>query len=146
MLGYWQLPEETNQVLRHGKLWTGDLGYRDNEGFLYIVGRKTDMIKSGSHRIAPQEIEEVITELEGVAEVSVVGKEDKILGELIFAYVVLKPDSTIAETTILKHCRKLLPAYKIPHKIIFLEELPKSESGKVVKRALCSAKVNHETL
>ena len=136
MPGYWQRPEETKAVLRKGKLWTGDLAYRDEEGFFYIVSRKTDMIKCGSHRIAPKEIEEIIIEIDAVHETAVVGAEDEILGELIHAYVILKPDHSLNEKNIVKYCRRNLPAFKVPHQVKILDELPKSESGKIKKGEL----------
>ncbi len=136
MQGYWQRPEETKAVLRDGKLWTGDLAYHDEDGFLYIVSRKTDMIKCGSHRIAPKEIEEIILEIEAVHETVVMGKEDEILGELIHAYVVLKPNHFLTQKEIIKYCRKNLPAFKVPHQVILLDELPKTESGKIKKGEL----------
>jgi len=136
MPGYWQRPEETSAVLRDGKLWTGDLAYCDDEGYLYIVSRKSDMIKCGSHRIAPKEIEEIIMEIDGVHETVVVGAQDEILGETIDAYVVLKPDHSLPEKDILRYCRKNLPPFKVPHRVLILDELPKTESGKIKKSDL----------
>jgi acyl-CoA synthetase (AMP-forming)/AMP-acid ligase II len=136
MVGYWQRPEETDLVLRGGKLWTGDLAYCDEDGFFFIVSRKSEMIKCGSHRIAPKEIEEIISEMNGIVEVAVAGREDEILGESICAYVVLQPGSPLTQKDILTFCRKHLPAYKVPHRILLLGELPKSESGKIQKEQL----------
>jgi len=138
MAGYWQRPEETKAVLRGGKLWTGDLAYCDEDGFLYIVSRKSDLIKCGSHRIAPKEIEEIILEVDAVHEAAVVGVADDILGENIQAYVVLKPGHTASEKDIAAYCRKNLPAFKVPHGITILEELPKTSSGKIKKGDLKS--------
>ncbi len=101
MPGYWQRPEETKDALRDGKLWTGDLAYCDEDGFFYIVSRKTDMIKCGSHRIAPKEIEEIVLEIDAVHEAVVIGAEDQILGELIHAYVVLEPNHSLNEKDII---------------------------------------------
>ncbi|MDW7773319.1 MAG: AMP-binding protein [Desulfobulbaceae bacterium] len=136
MAGYWQRPEETRAVLRNGRLWTGDLAYCDDEGFLYIVSRKTDMIKCGAHRIAPKEIEEILLEIEAVHEAAVSGIEDEILGELIQAYVVAKPGSSLTEKDVLGYCRRNLPAFKVPHKLKILDELPKTSSGKIKKSEL----------
>ena len=138
MAGYWQRPGETKAVLRNGKLWTGDLAYADENGFLYIVSRKSDLIKCGSHRIAPKEIEEIIHESEAVHEVAVVGIEDEILGESIHAFVVLEPGHAASEKDIVRYCRKNLPAFKVPHKVIMLDELPKTSSGKIKKGDLKS--------
>jgi len=136
MEGYWGRKQETDQVLRAEGLWTGDLARSDQEGYLYIVSRKSDMIKSGSHRIAPKEIEEIIHEHEAVHEVAVVGEEDEILGETIKACVVLKPGMTCPPKELLLHCRRNLPAFKVPHQIVFFTELPKTATGKIIKRQL----------
>jgi len=136
MAGYWQREDETREVLRDGKLWTGDLAYRDEDDYLYIVSRKSDMIKCGSHRIAPKEIEEIILEIDSIHEAVVMGAEDEILGENIHVYVVLKPDASATEKDIVRYCRRNLPAFKVPHRVIFLDELPKTSSGKIKKGEL----------
>ena len=137
MAGYWGKPEETAKVLRPEGLWTGDLAKMDSEGFLYIVSRKSDMIKSGSHRIAPKEIEEIIHEHEAVHEVAVLGIKNEILGESIKACIVLKPGRMCSTKDISLHCKQNLPVYKIPHQIEFLKELPKTSTGKICKNKLC---------
>lgn len=138
MAGYWNNPGETNRVLRGGGLHTGDLALADEEGFLYIVGRSKEMIKSGAHRISPKEIEEVILEMPSVHEAAVIGIEDEILGEAILAYVVPNHGGGTTEREILKHCRNNLPPYKIPKQVCLVAELPKTASGKVRKHALGS--------
>lgn len=139
MAGYWQNPEETAQVLKNDRLWTGDLAKVDNDGFIFIESRKTDMIKSGSHRIGPKEIEETILQLPSIHEVAVVGWPDEILGEKIVAFVVFKDGCDVAQKEILHHCRRNLPAFKVPHQITFISDLPKTVSGKVQK-----IKLKHE--
>lgn len=136
MAGYWGRPEETAKVLRKEGLWTGDLARMDEEGYFYIVSRKSEIIKSGSHRIAPKEIEEVILEHQAIHEVAVVGVEDAILGEIITACVVLKEDEACTARELTIHCRKELPGYKVPHRIIFYDELPKTTTGKIRKTTL----------
>lgn len=136
MRGYWNKEQETNKVLREGKLWTGDLAYSDEEGFLYIVSRKSDLIKSESHRITPKEKEEILLEIEGITEAPVIGAEDAILGEKIIAYLVLGSDLEVSEKTVIKYCRKNLPPYKVPHHICFVPDLPKTSTGKIQKNAL----------
>ena len=133
MAGYWQCPEETAEVLRSEGLWTGDLARMDEEGYLFMVSRKSDMIKSGSHRISPKEIEEIIHEHEGVHEVAVVGQEDEILGETIKACVVLKSDIQCTPKELTLHCRRNLPPFKVPQEIVILEDLPKTATGKIRK-------------
>ena len=133
MPGYWNDPEATQAVLHEGWLRTGDMAYRDADGYLFIQGRKTDMIKSGAHRIHPKEIEEAIAELEGVGEVAVVGVPDEILGQVIKAYILPKPGATLEPLQVKAHCHKRLASYKIPKSVEFVAELPKTASGKVKK-------------
>jgi acyl-CoA synthetase (AMP-forming)/AMP-acid ligase II len=136
MAGYWNDPEATKTVLKKEGLWTGDLARMDEEGYLYIVSRKSDMIKSGAHRIAPKEIEDSILENEAVHEVAVLGVDDEILGEAIRACIVLKDGKSCGKKEIQAHCHKKLPAYKVPHQIVFYEQLPKTSSGKIKKNEL----------
>ncbi len=131
MLGYWNDDEATRKVLVNGWLHTGDIGVMDEEGYLSIVGRTSDMIKSGAHRISPKEIEEAILEIPGVFEAAVLGIPDTILGETIRAVVVLKPGQTIDAHTVQRHCQTRLASFKIPKEVIFAESLPKTSSGKV---------------
>ena len=138
MSGYWNSPEETAKVLRKEGLWTGDLARMDQDGYLYIVNRKSDIIKSGSHRIAPKEIEEIILEHEAVHETAVMGVPDEILGEKIMAFVVLKEGTVCSSRELQKHCRMNLAAYKVPHSCAFLQKLPKTSSGKIKKTELRS--------
>ncbi len=136
MAGYWQQPNESAKVLRKEGLWTGDLARQDEEGFFYIISRKSDIIKSGSHRIGPKEIEDTLAEHPAVHEAAVVGIADAILDERILACIVLKDGCECHEKDLLKHCRKELPAYKVPHKVCFLSELPKTATGKIKKSEL----------
>jgi acyl-CoA synthetase (AMP-forming)/AMP-acid ligase II len=136
MAGYWQQPEATEQVLKDGRLWTGDLARKDQDGFLFIESRKSDMIKSGSHRIAPKEIEEMIMELPAIHEVAVVGHQDEILGEKIVAFAVAKQGEPLEKKELIRHCRRNLPAFKVPHEVIIQDELPKTATGKIKKKEL----------
>jgi len=138
MAGYWQQPEATAEVLRDGKLWTGDLAVADDEGFLYLVGRKTEMIKSGAHRITPKEIEDVLLEHRAVLESAVIGISDEILGELILACVVLKQSESCTAGELIRHCREILPSFKVPHRIEFCADFPRTDSGKIRKPVLKS--------
>ena len=135
MLGYWNDQEETARVLRPEGLRTGDLAWTDEDGYVYIAGRKSDMIKSGAYRINPKEIEDVILELEAVAETAVVGFPDEVWGESPVAFVVLSPNAqkpTASE--IVEHCRRHLPRYKRIREARFVDRLPRTSSGKI-KRA-----------
>jgi acyl-CoA synthetase (AMP-forming)/AMP-acid ligase II len=136
MRGYWGDPEATARALDEHGYHTGDLAWRDEEGFFYIAGRSADFIKAGAHRVGAREIEEAILELPQVHEVAVVGLPDEILGERIAAYVVLRPGEALAETDLARALRAKLPAYKLPSELHFLDDLPKNAAGKVMKREL----------
>jgi acyl-CoA synthetase (AMP-forming)/AMP-acid ligase II len=136
MAGYWNDPVGSEQVLRGGWLHTGDLGYVDEDGYFFIAGRRSEIIKSGAHRISPKEIEQAILEMSGVLEAAVVGVEDPILGEAIVAHVVPAGGEALREKSVLLHCRSLLPPYMVPKKIVIAESLPKTEGGKVRKAEL----------
>jgi acyl-CoA synthetase (AMP-forming)/AMP-acid ligase II len=131
MQGYWKDPEMTSAVLTEGWLKTGDLAYQDEDGYFYLVGRSSDMIKSGAHRISPQEIEEVILELEGIEEVAALGIQDELLGQIIKVFVVLATDSEVDKRALLRHCREYLAIYKIPKIVEFVDHIPKTSSGKI---------------
>lgn len=131
MLGYWNNAEATAAILRDGWLRTGDLGHVDEEGYLFLQGRRSDMIKTGAHRVHPTDVEEVIAELPGIREVAVVGVDDATLGQVIKAYVVADELPPRAEDRIKAHCRARLAAYKIPRHITFVDTLPRTASGKV---------------
>jgi len=134
--GYWKHPDATAAAPRNGWWHTGDLARTDGEGFLWIAGRKKDMIISGAENIYPVEIEAVISTLDGVAEVAVVGMPDAQWGEAVAAFVVRKPGSEVDETRILEHCRVKLAGYKKPRHIFFVDELPRTTVGKVSRGAL----------
>jgi acyl-CoA synthetase (AMP-forming)/AMP-acid ligase II len=134
MIGYWRDEAATAEVKKDGWLKTGDMGRLDADGFLYLVGRRSDMIKSGAHRIHPQDIEEAILELPSVQEAAVVGVDDEILGQSIKAFVVPAQDGTVTPMVIQAHCRERLASYKIPKAVEIVASLPKTASGKV-KRA-----------
>lgn len=133
MEGYWNDPEETAAVLDELGYHTGDLGRRDDEGFLYVVGRNREMIKSGAHRIAPKEIEEALLEHPQIHEAAVVGVPDEILGESISAFVSARPEENPASEEILNWCKLRLPSYKVPNTLRILKELHRSAAGKIDK-------------
>ena len=136
MTGYWRDPEETLRALKGGWLWTGDMATVDEEGFIFIQGRASDMIKSSSYRINPEEIEEVINSYAGIVESAVVGMADEMLGESITAFAVCAKDQPASESGLLQHLREFLPVHKLPRRIVFCEPLPRTESGKIRRQAL----------
>ncbi|MDH5612704.1 MAG: AMP-binding protein [Gammaproteobacteria bacterium] len=143
MQGYWKRPKETANVLSpDGWLHTGDIGVMNEQGFVKIVDRKKDMILVSGFNVYPNEIESVIAELPGVLEVGVVGKPDEKSGESVMA-IIVKKDPELSENTIKNFCRENLTAYKIPRTIIFADELPKTNVGKILRRELRDKYVNH---
>jgi long-chain acyl-CoA synthetase len=136
--GYWNLPEETAKTIREGWLYTGDFGKFDEEKYVFIVDRKNDMIISGGKNIYPREIEEVIYTHDAVLEVAVVGVPDDYWGESVKALVVLKEGMHATENDIIDLCKEKLASYKKPKSVEFRLELPKSTTGKVLKRVIRS--------
>jgi len=138
MLGYWNAPEETSQILKKNCLFTGDLARIDEEGFIYIVSRKKEMIKSGANRISPLEIEEVVCRMSGVLECAAVGVNDEILGEAISLFVV-NDGASISEREIMLFCKQNLASYKTPKEVKLVSSLPKTSTGKVKRAELSRA-------
>ena len=136
MIGYWNLPEETERVLKDGFVYTGDVGRMDEDSYLYIVDRKKDLIISGGINIYPVEIERVIYQHPSVLEVAVIGVPDKKWGESIKAIVTLKKGKTATEKEIIDSCKENLASYKKPKSVDFVDALPKSPAGKIIKRKL----------
>lgn len=136
MKGYWNRPEETEQVLRDRWLLTGDLGYMNDEGYFFVVDRKKDMIIAGGFNIYPREIEEVLYEHPSVQEVVAAGIPDPYRGETVKAYVVLKDGAAVTEEELNTFARKHLASYKVPRIYEFRSELPKTAVGKILRRAL----------
>ncbi|HXJ60584.1 MAG TPA: AMP-binding protein [Verrucomicrobiae bacterium] len=135
-LGYWNDPVETSKFFKQGKLQTGDIARVDAEGFIFLVDRERDMIKSGGNRISSKEVEEVIAELPAVIEVAAIGAPHDLLGEAIKAFVVPNPDSRLTRQQVEAHCRRRLPGFKVPQEVIFLKTMPHNGSGKILKREL----------
>ena len=136
MQGYYRLAEETAAALRQGWLHTGDMGRLDGDGYLYIVERKKDLIIRGGFNVYPRDVEEVLYAHPAVAEAAVVGMRDPVMGEDVLAYVALKPGATTDEATLLTFCQSRLAKYKSPRHIRFLDSLPKSPIGKILKKEL----------
>lgn len=136
MLGYWRDPERTAQTLRDGWLWTGDVGYMDEDGFIYLADRKDDMILSGGENVYPIEVEDALAEHPAVLEVAVVGVPDEEWGEAVKAVVALKPGRKATEEELIAFCKARIAGYKCPKSIDFMDELPKTTVGKIRRREL----------
>lgn len=136
MKGYLNKPEATAEAIVDGWFLTGDLGHRDADGYYFIVDRKKDMIIKGGYNIYPREIEEVIYQLPEVAEAAVVGVFDEAKGEVVRAVIALKPEQALSEEAIRTHLTANLAKYKLPEDYLFVEELPKGPTGKILKREI----------
>lgn len=136
MKGYWKKPEETEKVIDdNGWLHTGDIARIDERGFIYLLDRKKDMIIVSGFNVYPNEIEDILTSHPGIREAAVIGLSSEKTGEQIKAFIVRK-DKNLTKDEVIKHCREFLTAYKVPKIIEFREKLPKTNVGKVLRRAL----------
>lgn len=136
MAGYFKNAAATEEALRGGRLHTGDLGYRDKEGFFFIVGRKKEMILRGGENIYPKEIEERLYRHPDVLEAAVVGLPDPVWGEEVAAFIIPKPDASSTAETIIAYCRENLARFKCPKEVIFMDAFPKTATGKIQKGKL----------
>jgi long-chain acyl-CoA synthetase len=137
MIGYWGNEDATSRVLRNAKLHTGDIGYLDNDGFLYIVGRQSEILKISEHRVSPYEIEEVLLQLDDVEECAVIGCDHEQMGQYAKAFIVLRGQD-LSKLSIKRFCMQSLARYKVPKEIEFVESLPKTSSGKIKRAELQS--------
>jgi long-chain acyl-CoA synthetase len=136
MRGYWNQPEETAKVLRGGWLYTGDVGYRDAEGYYYITDRKKDMLLVNGNNVYPREIEEVIYQFPGIKETAVIGVPDARRGERPVAFVIAAEGQVVEEKALLQFVRSKLADYKVPKRVIFVAALPRNATGKILKTEL----------
>lgn len=137
MLGYWNDPEATAEAVRDGWLHTGDLARVDEEGFIYVVGRRSDLMKCGSYRIHPLEIEEAVLEVAGVAEAAVAPEPDPVQGQSPVAFVVRARDGAgLTEKAVLAACQQKLPRWKLPKRVVFVDAFPKTATGKIQRGRL----------
>jgi acyl-CoA synthetase (AMP-forming)/AMP-acid ligase II len=134
--GYWHNPEASSDAIRDGWLHTGDIGRIDEDGFLYLVDRKHDMIISGGENIYPNEVERALFDHEDVADVVVLGLADERWGEIVCAAVQAKPGRAIEVDALVAHCRARLAGYKIPRRIVFVDTIPRTATGKALRREL----------
>lgn len=136
MKGYYNLPEASTKSLRNGWFHTGDLGKIDEDGYIYIVDRKKDLVIVGGLNVYPREVEEVLYTHPGIAEAAIISYQDKLRGEAVKAVVALKQGYEVKEKELIKYCRNRLANFKVPRTIEFMESLPKTSTGKILKRAL----------
>ena len=136
MKGYWNLPEVTAETLKNGWLHTGDIGYMDEDGYFYITDRKKDLIIRGGENISPKEVEFAICRHPKVMEAGCVGVKDRVYGEEVKAFIVLKQGERCSEEEIIEHCKKLLPTFKTPKQVCFVNSLPKNILGKLLRMEL----------
>ena len=136
MKGYWHMEEATAETVRGGWLYTGDLGYLDDDGYIFLAGRAKDFIKRGGEMISPEEVEQVLHSHPAIDEAAIIGVPDVDWGERVRAIVVLKDGHSTSEEEIVEHCRQRLASFKKPESVVFASELPRNPLGKVVKRVL----------
>jgi long-chain acyl-CoA synthetase len=147
-MGYWQLPDETARMLVPGRypgermLCTHDFFKTDADGYLYFVGRSDDIIKSRGEKVSPVEVENVLASIPGVREAAVVGVKDELLGQAVRAYVVLDDGAEMDERAFRRACMARLEAFMVPRDVVFVDALPKTESGKVRKKSLTEAEAD----
>ena len=136
MMGYYKKPEETENALKDGWFFTGDIGKFDEDGYLSIVDRKKDMIIAGGYNIYPVELDDVLMGHPKILEACAIGIPHEYRGETVKAFIVVKEGETLTEEEITAYCKEKLAAYKVPKIFEFIEELPKSAVGKVLRRKL----------
>jgi long-chain acyl-CoA synthetase len=134
--GYWNKPKETAEGLPGGELLTGDIGFMNEDGWFYVVDRKKDMINASGYKVWPREVEDVLYTHPAVHEAAVVGVPDEYRGETVKAFVSCNPGTTVSEEELIEFCKQQMAAYKYPRSITFLDDIPKTTSGKVLKREL----------
>jgi long-chain acyl-CoA synthetase len=136
MKGYYKNPEATEEAFRHGWFHTGDLAYADEDGYLFIVDRKKDLIIRGGYNVYPREIEEVLYGHEAIAEAAVIGKPDDKLGEEVLAIIALKQGADVEPEDVIAWSKERLAAYKYPREVRIVDDLPKGPTGKILKKEL----------
>ncbi len=136
MKGYWHREDATKETMRNGWLFTGDLGYVDGDGYIFLAGRAKDFIKRGGEMISPDELEQVLMSHPAVDEAAVIGVPDDYWGERVRAVVVKRPNMDVSEQELIEHCHERLASYKRPESVVFTKELPRNPMGKILKRVL----------
>lgn len=147
LLGYWDKPEATEEAFAGGWFHSGDIGYFDDEGFLYVVDRVKDVIKTGGTMVASREVEEAIFKHPAISEVAVVGLPHERWIEAVTAIIVLRPGMTVTEEELIDFCRSRLAPFKLPKRVVVRADIPRNSAGKLLKRELRNeyAGLNAET-
>lgn len=148
MKGYWKRPDESGNTIRNGWLYTGDIATMDEQGYVFIVDRKKDLVLVGGYNVYPREIDEVLYSHPKVQDAVSVGVPHKTRGEILKVYIVLKPGESMTKNEVISYCRSKLANYKVPKQVEFRDELPKSMVGKILRRAIRSEeeeKIKHST-
>jgi acyl-CoA synthetase (AMP-forming)/AMP-acid ligase II len=136
MKGYWKQEGDTQNTIRHGLLYTGDLGYQDEDGYIFLAGRAKDFIKRGGEMVSPEEVEQVLMSHPGVDDAAIIGIPDLEWGERVRAVVVRRGGEAVEEEELIEHCHQHLASFKRPESVVFVDELPRNPLGKVLKRVL----------
>ena len=136
MKGYWKADEATNNTIRNGWLYTGDIGYMDEAGYIFLSGRAKDIIIRAGENISPEQVEATLHSHPAIDEAAVIGVPDPQWGETVRAIVALKAGAQATEADIIEHCRGQLASFKKPESVIFVNSLPRNPLGKVLKRVL----------
>ena len=136
MSGYFNYEERTREAFKGGWFHSGDLGFFDEEGYLTIVDRKKDMIKTGGENVSSREVEETIFQMDQVSEVAVIAVSDPVWVEAVTAIVVPRDGSTIDQEMVVNHCKARLASFKVPKRVVVADALPRNPSGKILKRNL----------
>jgi long-chain acyl-CoA synthetase len=137
--GYWEKPEETEHALPGGALHTGDVGFMDEDGFFYLVDRAKDQINAAGYKVWPREVEDALVEHEAVKEAAVIGVPDEYRGETVKAFVSLKADTSVEPDELIAFCKERMAAYKYPRQVEIIDEVPKTATGKILRRELRDA-------
>jgi long-chain acyl-CoA synthetase len=136
MKGYWKADEATSQTIRNGWLYTGDVGYMDDDGYIFLAGRAKDIIIRAGENISPEEVEAVLHSNPAVHEAAIIGVPNPQWGEMVRAIVVLKKGAQITEEELIQYSRARMASFKKPESVVFVDELPRNPMGKVLKRVL----------
>jgi len=136
MKGYWKAPKATEEAIKEGYLYTGDLATIDKDGYIYLVGRKKDVITSGGKIISPSEVEDVLYRHSAILEAAVIGVPDESLGEAVKAIIVLREGKRATKEELISLCQQNLSTYAVPKSVDFVDSLPKSAVGKIQKHVL----------